>query len=541
MRAGKKARRSDLVDIGVLLDAYYDKKPDVNLAAQAVIFGTSGHRGNANKNSFNENHILAIAQAIVDIRKKLNITGPCFIGKDTHLLSSPALKTLLEVFVANQIVAVIAENDGYTPTPVISHAIINYNRNRTDQFADGIVITPSHNQPEDGGIKYNSIYGEPADMNITKAIETRANMLLKDDISHVKHVPYSKALHSGYICTTCYEKAYIDDLVNVIDMNTIAGADLNIGIDPLGGAGFTYWPIIAEKYKLNLNIVNDTLDPTFGFMHLDHDGIIRMDCSSPFAMNGLIKLKDSFDLAFCNDTDFDRHGIVTPEGLMNANAYLATVTDYLLVHRPHWKPDIAIGKTLVTTAMLDKIAIKRGHKCCEYPVGFKWYAQGLFRGKLGFACEESAGGSFLRHNGDVWTTDKDGIILCLLAAEMTAKTNVNPADRYKQLTERFGSFHYGRIQTKASLAEREKLAELDTNKLTTRVFSGEKIEQSLTKAPANNMPIGGLKVIIENGWFAARSSGTEDAYKIYAESFISDAHLKQIQQEAQKVVSSVIK
>lgn len=541
VRAGKKARMSDLVDIGVLLDAYYDKKPDVNLAAQAVIFGTSGHRGSANKNSFNENHILAIAQAIVDIRKKLKITGPCFIGKDTHLLSSPALKTLLEVFVANRIVAVIAENNGYTPTPVISHAIINYNRNRTDQSADGIVITPSHNQPEDGGIKYNSIYGEPADMNITKAIEMRANMLLKDDIRSVKRVPYSKAVHSGYIRTICYEKAYIDDLVNVIDMDVIAGAALNIGIDPLGGAGFTYWPIIAEKYKLNLNIVNDILDPTFGFMYLDHDGIIRMDCSSPFAMNGLIKLKDSFDLAFCNDTDFDRHGIVTPAGLMNANAYLATVTDYLLTHRPHWKRDIAIGKTLVTTAMLDKIATNKGHKCCEYPVGFKWYAEGLFHGKLGFACEESAGGSLLRHNGDVWTTDKDGIILCLLAAEMTAKTNRNPADRYKQLTEQFGCFHYGRIQTKASLAEKEKLAELDTNKLTTDIFAGEKIEQSLTKAPANNMPIGGLKVITENGWFAARPSGTEDAYKIYAESFISDAHLRQIQQEAQNLVSLVIK
>lgn len=539
-RAGQLADDSDLIDIDNLLSHYYQIQPDIYEPSQRVIFGTSGHRGSANKATFNENHILAIAQAIADYRKKYHIDGPCFIGKDTHALSDPALKTVLEVFAANQIESVVAKDWGYTPTPVISHAIIVYNQSRKQHLADGVVITPSHNPPEDGGIKYNSINGGPADTTATSIIEARANELLKHHLAEVKRLSLTNALNSGYIHFKQYEDEYVNDLTNIVDFEIIRNAQLHIGVDPLGGAGISYWSSIAEKYRLNLDIVNQKIDPRFGFMHLDYDGIIRMDCSSAYAMAGLINLKDKYDLAFGNDTDFDRHGIVTSQGLMKPNAYLATCVNYLFNHRPLWANQIAIGKTLVTSSMIDRVSKILQRNLLEFPVGFKWYANGLFNGSLGFACEESAGASFLRKNGQVWTTDKDGIILCLLAAEMTAKLGKNPQNQYFDLEQKLGQSYYGRIQASATYAEKVKLAKLDASQLTTDTLAGEKIEQCLTTALANDVSIGGLKVITENGWFAARPSGTEDAYKIYAESFISQQHLIDIQHEAQCIVSQVI-
>ncbi|MBX4133038.1 alpha-D-glucose phosphate-specific phosphoglucomutase [Frischella sp. Ac48] len=539
-RAGQLADDSDLIDIDNLLSHYYQIQPDIYEPSQRVIFGTSGHRGSANKATFNENHILAIAQAIADYRKKYHIDGPCFIGKDTHALSDPALKTVLEVFAANQIESVVAKDWGYTPTPVISHAIIVYNQSRKQHLADGVVITPSHNPPEDGGIKYNSINGGPADTTATSIIEARANELLKHHLAEVKRLSLTNALNSGYIHFKQYEDEYVNDLTNIVDFEIIRNAQLHIGVDPLGGAGISYWSRIAEKYRLNLDIVNQKIDPRFGFMHLDYDGIIRMDCSSAYAMAGLINLKDKYDLAFGNDTDFDRHGIVTSQGLMKPNAYLATCVNYLFNHRPLWANQIAIGKTLVTSSMIDRVSKILQRNLLEFPVGFKWYANGLFNGSLGFACEESAGASFLRKNGQVWTTDKDGIILCLLAAEMTAKLDKNPQNQYFDLEQKLGQSYYGRIQASATYAEKVKLAKLDASQLTTDTLAGEKIEQCLTTALANDVSIGGLKVITENGWFAARPSGTEDAYKIYAESFISQQHLIDIQHEAQCIVSQVI-
>lgn len=540
-RAGLLAEPSDLINVVALQDNYYKLTPDTQDMSQLVIFGTSGHRGSANKSTFNESHILAIAQSVVEYRVKQGITGPCFIGKDTHALSEPALKTVLEVFAANGQTVVIAENFGYTPTPVISHAILKYNKDRQSHLADGIVITPSHNPPEDGGIKYNPTNGGPADNEITKQIENRANELLKSGLSGVKRMTFTNAMASGYIHTKCYETDYINELDTILDLSLIKSADLKIGVDPLGGAGITYWPRIAEKYGIKLDIVNDKVDPTFSFMHLDHDEVIRMDCSSRWAMAGLLKLKDKFDLAFGNDTDFDRHGIVTPKGLMNPNAYLSTSVNYLFQHRPQWHKQMAIGKTLVTSSMIDRVANSLNAPFLEYPVGFKWYADGLYQGSLGFAGEESAGGSFLRTDGSVWSTDKDGIILCLLAAEMTARTGKNPQQQYEELEAKFGRSYYGRLQASATFAEKQMLSKLDASQLTTDQLAGEKIEQSLTTASANNAPIGGLKVITENGWFAARPSGTEDAYKIYAESFISDAHLALIQQEAKEIVTKAIK
>ncbi|MDF7669847.1 phosphoglucomutase (alpha-D-glucose-1,6-bisphosphate-dependent) [Orbaceae bacterium ESL0721] len=540
-RAGLLAEPSDLIEITKLQNNYYQIQPNCDDVSQLTIFGTSGHRGSSNKGTFNEAHILAIAQAIVEYRQRHNITGPCFIGQDTHALSELALKTVLEVFAANAQTVIIAQNWGYTPTPVISHAILTYNRGKKERLADGIVITPSHNPPEDGGIKYNSINGGPADTDITKQIENRANELLKNKLTGVKRVTLSQAMNSGYIHTNEFETDYVNDLTSILDFEAIKAADLNIGVDPLGGAGITYWPRIAEKYGIKLNIVNDKIDPTFSFMHLDHDGVIRMDCSSSLAMSGLLKFKDKFDLAFGNDTDFDRHGIVTPKGLMNPNAYLATCIHYLFQHRPEWHANIAIGKTLVTSSMVDRVATSLNREYLEYPVGFKWYADGLFNGKLGFAGEESAGASFLRTNGQVWSTDKDGIILCLLAAEMSAKVGRDPQQQYEELEAKFGSSYYGRIQASASFDEKQKLSKLDASQLTTDKLAGEEIIQSLTTAPANGVPIGGLKVITKNGWFAARPSGTEDAYKIYAESFIGNSHLQQIQQEAQQIVSEAIK
>ena len=539
-RAGQLADDSDLIDIDNLLSHYYQIQPDIYEPSQRVIFGTSGHRGSANKATFNENHILSIAQAIADYRKKYHIDGPCFIGKDTHALSDPALKTVLEVFAANQIESVVAKDWGYTPTPVISHAIIVYNQSRKQHLADGVVITPSHNPPEDGGIKYNSINGGPADTTATSIIEARANELLKHHLAEVKRLSLTNALNSGYIHFKQYEDEYVNDLTNIVDFEIIRNAQLHIGVDPLGGAGISYLSRIAEKYRLNLDIVNQKIDPRFGFMHLDYDGIIRMDCSSAYAMAGLINLKDKYDLAFGNDTDFDRHGIVTSQGLMKPNAYLATCVNYLFNHRPLWANQIAIGKTLVTSSMIDRVSKILQRNLLEFPVGFKWYANGLFNGSLGFACEESAGASFLRKNGQVWTTDKDGIILCLLAAEMTAKLGKNPQNQYFDLEQKLGQSYYGRIQASATYAEKVKLAKLDASQLTTDTLAGEKIEQCLTTALANDVSIGGLKVITENGWFAARPSGTEDAYKIYAESFISQQHLIDIQHEAQCIVSQVI-
>ncbi|MBI0037915.1 MULTISPECIES: phosphoglucomutase (alpha-D-glucose-1,6-bisphosphate-dependent) [Gilliamella] len=539
-RAGLLAQPSDLINIQELQNNYYQIQPDVDNVSQLVIFGTSGHRGSSNKATFNEVHILAIAQAVAEYRKANNITGPCFIGQDTHALSELALKSVLEVFVANEQTVVIAQNWGYTPTPVISHAILTYNQDKQSQLADGIVITPSHNPPEDGGIKYNPTNGGPADTDITKQIENRANELLKNNLSGVKRVSLEKAIKSDYVHTKEYETDYVNDLENILDLSLIKASSLKIGVDPLGGACITYWPRIAEKYGINLEIVNNKIDPTFSFMHLDHDEVIRMDCSSRWAMAGLLNLKDKFDLAFGNDTDADRHGIVTPKGLMNPNAYLSTCVNYLFQNRPQWHQNIAIGKTLVTSSMIDRVANSLNKKYLEYPVGFKWYADGLYHGKLGFAGEESAGGSFLRTNGKVWATDKDGIILCLLAAEMTAKTGKNPQEQYQELEAKFGVSYYGRIQAPASFTEKQKLAKLDASQLTTDKLAGEEITQCLTTAPANNAPIGGLKVITQNGWFAARPSGTEDAYKIYAESFISNEHLLTLQQEAQQIVAKAI-
>ena len=540
-RAGLLAEPFDLINVETLQNNYYQIKPDTENASQLVIFGTSGHRGSSNKGTFNESHILAVAQAIAEYRIMNNITGPCFIGQDTHALSELALKTVLEVFVANEQTVIMARDWGYTPTPVISHAILTYNDGKQTQLADGIVITPSHNPPEDGGIKYNPTNGGPADTDITKQIEARANELLKNQLNGVKRVTLEKAIKSDYIHSREFETDYVNDLENIIDLALIQSSSLKIGVDPLGGAGVTYWNRIAEKYGIKLEIVNNKVDPTFSFMHLDHDEVIRMDCSSHCAMAGLLKLKDKFDLAFGNDTDFDRHGIVTPKGLMNPNAYLSTCVNYLFQHRPQWHKDVAIGKTLVTSSMIDRVANSLNRTFLEYPVGFKWYADGLYNGKLGFAGEESAGASFLRIDGKVWATDKDGIISCLLAAEMTAKLNKNPQEQYQKLEQQFGVSYYGRIQAAASFAEKQKLSKLDASQLTTDRLAGEKITQCLTTAPANNAPIGGLKVITENGWFAARPSGTEDAYKIYAESFISNQHLSTLQQEAQQIVAKAIK
>ena len=540
-RAGLLAEPFDLINVETLQNNYYQIKPDTENASQLVIFGTSGHRGSSNKGTFNESHILAVAQAIAEYRIMNNITGPCFIGQDTHALSELALKTVLEVFVANEQTVIMARDWGYTPTPVISHAILTYNDGKQTQLADGIVITPSHNPPEDGGIKYNPTNGGPADTDITKQIEARANELLKNQLNGVKRVTLEKAIKSDYIHSREFETDYVNDLENIIDLALIQSSSLKIGVDPLGGAGVTYWNRIAEKYGIKLELLNNQVDPTFSFMHLDHDEVIRMDCSSHCAMAGLLKLKDKFDLAFGNDTDFDRHGIVTPKGLMNPNAYLSTCVNYLFQHRPQWHKDVAIGKTLVTSSMIDRVANSLNRTFLEYPVGFKWYADGLYNGKLGFAGEESAGASFLRINGKVWATDKDGIISCLLAAEMTAKLNKNPQEQYQKLEQQFGVSYYGRIQAAASFAEKQKLSKLDASQLTTDRLAGEKITQCLTTAPANNAPIGGLKVITENGWFAARPSGTEDAYKIYAESFISNQHLSTLQQEAQQIVAKAIK
>ena len=540
--AGKPAPHELIVNIPRLVSSYYTQRPDVTDPAQRVAFGTSGHRGSSFNNSFNENHILAISQAICEYRISKNITGPLFMGMDTHALSEPALASALEVFAANGVTVMIQEGLGYTPTPVISHAILTYNRGKTSGLADGVVITPSHNPPDNGGFKYNPPHGGPADTKTTKVIEDRANEILHEGNKGVRRTTFEKAVSADTTHEYDYIGPYTEDLSSVIDMEAIAKAKLKIGVDPLGGAAVNFWDPIAERFGLDIEVVNRNIDPTFGFMTVDKDGKIRMDCSSPFAMASLIGLKDSFDIAFGNDPDADRHGIVTKEsGLLNPNHYLAVAVWYLFQNRSNWKPDVAVGKTLVSSSMIDRVAAHLKRKLSEVPVGFKWFVSGLIDGSYGFGGEESAGASFLRKDGTVWTTDKDGIIMNLLAAEITAKTKRGPDRLYKDLIERFGKPVYERIDAPATLAQKLALKKLSPDMVAARELAGEMIIAKLTHAPGNNAPIGGLKVVTENGWFAARPSGTEDIYKIYAESFKGKDHLHNIQEEAQTIVNAAFK
>jgi phosphoglucomutase len=540
--AGKPAPRNLLVNIPRLISAYYTCRPDVDNPVQRISFGTSGHRGSSQSGSFNENHILAVTQALCEYRKSSRINGPLFIGKDTHALSEPAFITAMEVFAASATEVIIQQEHGYTPTPVISHAILNYNRSHKTAPADGVVITPSHNPPEDGGFKYNPPTGGPAGAEITKIIENRANEILAKELPKIKRISFLQALQARTTHPYDYIKPYVQDLKNIIDMETIASSGLKIGVDPMGGSGIDYWLPIMEDYRLNLVVVNPIIDPTFSFMTVDKDGKIRMDCSSPFAMAGLINLKNSFDIAFGNDPDYDRHGIVTKTGgLMNPNHYLTVAVWYLCQNRPDWPGTTGIGKTLVSSSMIDRAAKFLKRNLVEVPVGFKWFVDGLADGSIGFGGEESAGATFLRKNGTVWTTDKDGIIMDLLSAEITVKTGQNPAEIYQNLESRFGRPLYERMDVAASKQQKTILQNLSPHTITLRTLAGEKILATLTHAPGNQAAIGGLKVITENGWFAARPSGTEDVYKIYAESFLGEEHLRQIQQEAQLIIADAFK
>jgi phosphoglucomutase len=539
--AGKIAPHTYLANIPRLVSAYYTYKPDPGQPAQRVAFGTSGHRGSSLKSSFNEDHILSVCQSISELRKSQGISGPLYLGMDTHALSEPALFTAVQVFAANGQDIVLQDGFGYTPTPVISHAILTYNRARTSGLADGVVITPSHNPPEDGGIKYNPPSGGPAGTETTRWIQDRANQILANGLKEVKRMPLDKALEAPTTHTRDYILPYVDDLDNVVNMRVIADAGLKIGVDPMGGAGVEFWGPIAETYKLDLEVVNPRVDPTFSFMTLDHDGKIRMDCSSPYAMASLIGLKDRFDIAFGNDPDYDRHGIVTPSvGLMNPNHYLATAIWYLYQNRPAWSADVAVGKTLVSSSMIDRVAAHLNRVICEVPVGFKWFVDGLLDGSFGFGGEESAGASFLRKDGTVWTTDKDGFILDLLAAEILAVTGRDPGEQYKDLEAQFGKAWYERIDAPASPEEKAVMGDLSPERVRAKDLAGESILSKLTHAPCNQAPIGGLKIVTQNGWFAARPSGTEAIYKIYAESFIGEDHLRQIQAEAQSIVSAAL-
>ena len=530
-----------LVDVPKLITAYYTDVPDASVPEQRVSFGTSGHRGSAFRKSFNEWHILAISQAICLYRGQQKIDGPLFLGMDTHALSVPALASALEVLAANKVNVMIAEKDEYTPTPVVSHAILTHNRGRKPGLSDGIVITPSHNPPHDGGFKYNPPSGGPAASTITGWIETKANEFLENRLRGVKRIPYEKALHAPTTHRHDYLNAYTGDLGNVIDMNAIRDANIGMGVDPLGGAEVHYWAPIAERYGLNVTVVNDAVDPTFRFMTVDWDGQIRMDPSSSYAMQRLIGLKDRFDIAFACDTDADRHGIVTRKaGLMNPNHYLAVAILYLFQHRPKWRKEAAVGKTVVSSRMIDLVAAKLGRKLYEVPVGFKWFVNGLLDGSLGFGGEESAGASFLRLDGSVWTTDKDGIIPALLAAEMTAKMGRDPGEIYRDLTGEFGEPVYDRVEAPATPDQKEQLAKLSSRPVNRTDLGGEKIQMVLTQAPGNGAPIGGLKVVTESGWFAARPSGTENIYKIYAESFRGEDHLRRILEEAQTIVNDTL-
>ena len=539
--AGKPAPAQLLVDIPRLVTAYYTGQPDAAIATQRVAFGTSGHRGSSFELSFNEWHVLAISQAICLYRQMKGINGPLFVGIDTHALSTPAGASALEVFAANGVETMIAAGDEYTPTPAISHAIICYNRGRTSGLADGVVITPSHNPPESGGFKYNPPNGGPADTDVTKWIEAKANELLAARLAGVKRISYEQALKAGTTHRHDYLNTYVADLKNVIDMDTLRGANLRLGVDPLGGAGVNYWSAIGEHYGLNLEVVNTSVDPTFRFMCVDWDGRIRMDPSSSYAMQGLIGLKERFDVAFACDPDHDRHGIVTPSGgLLAPNNYLAVSIDYLFQNRPQWRADAAVGKTVVSSGLIDRVAARLGRRLYEVPVGFKWFADGLFDGSLGFGGEESAGASFLRLDGSVWSTDKDGLIPSLLAAEMRARTGRDPSQLYQKMTEDLGLPFSTRVDAKATPQQKALLGKLSPEQVKSTSLAGEAITQILSHAPGNDQPIGGLKVMTENGWFAARPSGTEDIYKIYAESFIGDEHLNRLVEEAQVLVDTAI-
>ncbi len=536
--AGKLAPPSVLVNVPRLITAYYTQEPDPATQAERVAFGTSGHRGSPLSSSFNERHILAISQAICDYRKQHGTSGPLYLAKDTHAVSEPAFASALEVLAANDVEVMIDQDGGYTPTPVLSHAILAYNRGRNAGLADGIVITPSHNPPEDGGFKYNPPTGGPADTTITRWIQDRANFSLTEDLTNVRRVPYAKAIAASTVHRHDYVTAYVNDLEAVIDMEALRIARLNIGVDPLGGASVAYWARISERYGFPLTVVNDAVDPTFRFMTLDWDGKIRMDCSSPYAMASLIALNDRFDVAFACDTDADRHGIVTRSaGLLNPNHFLSVGISYLFRNRPNWRPDAGIGKTLVSSSMIDRVATGLGRRVVEVPVGFKWFVDGLISGSLAFGGEESAGASFSRRDCSVWTTDKDGLIMGLLAAEMTARTGRDPGELYRELTKQFGAPVYQRIDAPASAKQKAVLERLSPSEVSASALAGEKIEAMLTTAPGNGAPIGGLKVAAKNGWFAARPSGTEEVYKLYAESFIGEDHLKRIQAEARQIIS----
>lgn len=539
--AGKLLPQELLVDLPQLERAYYNNKPDVSIPEQRVTFGTSGHRGSSLNNSFNENHVLAISQAICDYRKQACINGPLFLGIDTHALSEPAQISAVEVLAANGVEIMLAKGGEYTPTPAISHAILTYNRGRSAGLADGIVITPSHNPPDNGGFKYNPPNGGPADSDITNWMQARANELLENNLRDVKRMDYHQAMKTSSTHHHDYIHHYVSDLINVIDMEAIRGANVHMGADPLGGAGVGYWQAIANHYQLNLKVLNTSVDKTFSFMTADWDGKIRMDPSSSFTMQSMVSRRNEFDVAFACDADHDRHGIVAPScGLLPPNHYLAVAIDYLFQNRPQWKPNTAIGKTVVSSAMIDRVSEKLGRRLHEVPVGFKWFAPGLFDGSLGFGGEESAGASFLRIDGSVWTTDKDGIIPSLLAAEIKAKTGRDPGECYKQLADQFGYAAESRVEAPANTAQKKALSKLSPEQITSTELAGDKIEKILTHAPGNNAAIGGIKVISKSGWFAARPSGTEEIYKIYAESFKGKDHLKLLISEAQAIVDKAI-
>jgi len=541
-RAGMKARPEDLLNIPDVVAKYYVIHPDPHNIEQEIAFGTSGHRGRSLEGSFNEDHLAAVCQALSEYRHEHGISGPLIMGKDTHALSQPAEITALEVFTANGITVLLDEHEIFTPTPVISHAILTYNRKKPRAIADGVVITPSHNPPGDGGFKYNPPHGGPAGPEITNVIQNRANEILKSGLRDVKRIPYGLTLSSGFIKRHDFSGDYITDLGKAIRMETIAGSGLRIGVDPLGGAAIHYWDRIADRYHLNIQVVNDRIDPSFSFMSLDHDGKVRMDCSSPYAMAQLIDLKDKYDIAFGNDPDTDRHGIVTRSvGLMNPNHYLSVSIDYLFRTRSDWGGNVMIGKTLVSSSMIDKVADSLKCPVAEVPVGFKWFVDGLFTGKFGFGGEESAGASFLRQDGRVWTTDKDGIILNLLAAEISAVTGKDPGEKYLELEKKFGRSSYKRIDALANNAQKKSLGKLSPSAVHASDLAGQPIVSIMTSAPYNNAPIGGLKVVAKDCWFAARPSGTEDIYKIYTESFLGDEHLAMVIEEAQEMVNDAIK
>ena len=541
LAAGKPADPSILVNVPKLVTAYYELRPDLSDPRQRVVFGTSGHRGSAMDVAFNEWHILAITQAICDYRKLQKIDGPLFLGMDTHALSEPAFASAMEVLAANDVEVMLSEGTPYTPTPAVSHSILLYNRARKSGLADGIVITPSHNPPDDGGFKYDPPHGGPADSSVTSWIESKANVFLESDLKGVKRTQFAKTLHAPTTHKHDYLSLYISDLNSVVDMNAVRDAKVKLGVDPLGGAGIDYWPRIAEQYGLDLTIVNQSVDPTFRFMSVDWDGKIRMDPSSPYAMQRLITLKDKFDIAFASDTDHDRHGIVTKgSGLLPPNHYLAACVSYLFANRPNWSEDVAVGKTVVSSSMIDRVSARLGRRLHEVPVGFKWFVEGLLAGRLGFCGEESAGSSFLRRDGSVWTTDKDGIVACLLSAEITARVGKDPGEIYRELTRELGDPVYERIDAPATPEQKAALARLSPSDVHATKVAGQLIQKILTTAPGDGNPIGGIKVIAKDGWFAARPSGTEEIYKIYAESFLGQNHLQQIEEEAQTIVSATL-